>query len=385
MGFPGCRITRFCMGNAKLVLSDGTVYEGRAFGARGEIVGEVVFNTSLSGYQEILTDPSYAGQIVTMTYPHIGNYGVNPQDVESHRPWAAGFVVREWSRNPSNYRATGNLHEYLVENGIPGIEQIDTRALVKRVRSRGAMPAVLSHLDLDDDSLRAKAAAAPGMTGQDLVQRVSCAEPYDWTEGEPSEFASGNGRPAPIHRVAAVDCGIKRNILRLLVDEGFFVRVFPASASAAEILEFQPAGLFLSNGPGDPEPVHYVASTVRELLGKLPIFGICLGHQILALACGASTFKLPFGHRGGNQPVSDLTTGKVEITSQNHGFAVENRRLSDTGIELTHVNLNDQTVEGFRHRELPAFAVQYHPEASPGPHDSRHLFARFRELIESSS
>jgi len=372
------------MGTAKLVLADGTVFTGQACGAEAEISGEVVFNTSLSGYQEILTDPSYAGQIVTMTYPHIGNYGVNAEDNESSRPWVSGFVMRELARRPSNYRANGDLDTYLVENNIPGIEGIDTRALVRRVRTQGAMPAVLSQIDLDDASLRAKAAAVPGMAGQDLVQRVTCSEPYDWTEGEPREFATTGARPEPLLRVAAIDCGIKRNILRLLVDAGFAVRVFPATVTPEEILAHEPDGLFLSNGPGDPAPVQYLAATVRALLGRLPIFGICLGHQILALACGAKTYKLRFGHRGGNQPVKDLATGKVEITSQNHGFAVDSKGLEAVGLELTHLNLNDQTVEGFRHREHPAFAVQYHPEASPGPHDSRYLFGRFRELITAS-
>jgi len=372
------------MATAKLALADGTVFTGRAFGAAGEVQGEVVFNTSMTGYQEILTDPSYAGQIVVMTYPHIGNYGVNEDDVESSRPWLAGFVVRERARRPSNYRSEGDLDTYLRENGLPGIDSIDTRALVRRVRIHGAMPAVLSHEDLDDASLRAKAESAPGMAGQDLVERVTCQRAYDWTEGEPREFG-GNGRPPePPYRVAAIDCGIKRNILRLMVDEGFQVRVFPATVSPEEIEEFGPDGLFLSNGPGDPEPVHYTAATVRGLLGKLPVFGICLGHQILALACGAKTYKLKFGHRGGNQPVKDLATGKVEITSQNHGFAVRSEDLESRGLKLTHINLNDNTVEGFRHKELPAFAVQYHPEASPGPHDSRYLFARFRELIQAS-
>jgi len=366
---------------AKLVLSDGTIFTGTSFGAATEVTGEVVFNTALSGYQEVLTDPSYAGQIVTMTYPHIGNYGVNDVDGESGRPWVTGFVVRECARRPSNYRSKGSLHEYLEGHGIPGIEGIDTRALVRRVRTGGAMPAVLSAVDLDDDSLRRKAAAAPGMAGQDLVRAVSAPEPYDWTEGEPAGFATTGARPAPEYRVAAIDCGIKRNILRLLVDGGFRARVFPATARPEDILAFEPDGLFLSNGPGDPAPVDYVAATVRELLPRLPTFGICLGHQILALACGARTYKLKFGHRGGNQPVKDLSTGKVEITSQNHGFAVDAEGLRDHGLELTHVNLNDNTVEGFRHREYPAFAVQYHPEASPGPHDSRYLFTRFRELI----
>ena len=372
------------MATAKLVLSDGTIFIGTSFGASGEVTGEVVFNTAMTGYQEVLTDPSYAGQIVTMTYPHIGNYGVNAADVESRRPWVSAFVVRENARRPSSYRSEGTLHAYLEEHGIPGIEGIDTRALVRRVRIHGAMPAVLSTLDSDDESLRAKAAAAPGMDGQDLVRTVTCEAPYDWNEGEPEEFATSGPRPEPVYRVAAIDCGIKRNILRLMVDCGFAVRVFPATASAADILAFEPHGLFLSNGPGDPAPVDYVAETVRELLPQLPTFGICLGHQILALACGAETYKLKFGHRGCNQPVKDLLTGRVEITSQNHGFAVSADHLHDKGLALTHVNLNDDTVEGFRHLEYAAFAVQYHPEASPGPHDSRYLFQRFRELIEAA-
>jgi carbamoyl-phosphate synthase small subunit len=370
------------MGQAKLALSDGTIFTGTAFGAVAEMVGEVVFNTAMTGYQEVLTDPSYAGQIVVMTYPHIGNYGVNDEDVESRRPWVAGFVVRERARRPSNYRSRGDLDGYLREHGIPGIEGIDTRALVRRVRIHGAMPAVLSSVDLDDASLRRKAAAAPDMAGQDLVRTVSCDEPYGWDTGEPREFATTAARAEPVYRVAAIDCGIKRNILRLLHDAGFDVRVFPATATADEILAWKPDGVFLSNGPGDPEPVTYVADTVRALLpARIPVFGICLGNQILALACGAKTYKLKFGHRGGNQPVKDLETGKVEITSQNHGFAVESESLEAAGLVLTHVNLNDGTVEGFRHRELPAFAVQYHPEAAPGPHDSRYLFARFREII----
>ena len=373
------------MDAAKLVLADGTVFSGRAFGARTEITGEVVFNTSLSGYREGRTGPSYAGQIVTMTYPHIGNYGVNALDVESFKPWVAGFVVRDRARRASNYRSEGDLDTYLKRNGIPGIEGIDTRALVRRVRMHGAMPAVLSHVDLDDASLKKKAAAAPDMTGQDLVKDVSVDGAYDWAEGEPEEFrVARRDRPGPTYRVAAIDCGIKRNILRLLVEEGFTVRVFPARAPAAEILEWKPDGLFLSNGPGDPAAVGYVADTVKELMPRVPTFGICLGHQILGLACGARTYKLKFGHRGGNQPVKDLVTGKVEITSQNHGFAVRAEDLEKHGLELTHVNLNDGTVEGFRHKEHAAFAVQYHPEASPGPHDARYLFARFRETIATA-
>jgi len=371
------------MDPCKLALADGTVFTGAAFGARGERFGEVVFNTALTGYQEVLTDPSYAGQIVVMTYPHIGNYGINSEDGESARPWVAGFAVRERSRIASNHRSEKTLDAYLAEHGIPGIEGIDTRALVRRVRMGGAMPAVVSSVDLDDDSLREKARKAPGMAGQDLVTEVCAREAYDWTEGEPREFATTREAPGPRRRVAAMDCGIKRNILRLLVDAGFVVRVFPATAPAEEIRAFRPDGLFLSNGPGDPAAVTYAAATVRELLPELPTFGICLGHQILGLASGAKTFKLKFGHRGANQPVKDLTTGKVEITSQNHGFAVEAKDLERHGLELTHVNLNDGTVEGFRHREHRAFAVQYHPEASPGPHDSRYLFRRFRELMDA--
>jgi carbamoyl-phosphate synthase small subunit len=286
---------------------------------------------------------------------------------------------------PSNHRSEGDLGGYLKGHGIPGIEGIDTRALVRRVRMHGAMPAVLSSLDLDDASLIAKASTAPGMAGQDLVRDVSCDDPYGWDTGEPREFATTPSRAEPVYRVAAIDCGIKHNILRLLFDAGFEVKVFPAQANADEILAWDPDGVFLSNGPGDPEPVTYVADTVRNLLPqRIPTFGICLGNQILALACGAKTYKLKFGHRGGNQPVKDLETGKVEITSQNHGFAVESESLESAGLVLTHVNLNDGTVEGFRHKELPAFAVQFHPEAAPGPHDSRYLFARFRELIAQS-
>ncbi len=372
------------MGVAKLVLHDGTVFTGKAFGAKAEAVGEVVFNTAMTGYQEVLTDPSYSGQLVVMTYPHIGNYGINPADSESARPWVAGFVVRERSRIASNHRSTGDLDSYLAEHGIPGIEGIDTRALVRRVRVHGAMPAVLSSLDLDDESLRRKAAAAPGMEGCDLVEGVTCAEAYDWTEGEPRGIGPDpEPAPQPRYRLAVIDCGVKRNILRLLVDTGFQVRVFPARTTAQEIRDFAPDGLFLSNGPGDPAPVDYVAATVKELLGELPIFGICLGHQILALACGARTYKLKFGHHGANHPVRRLGTDVVEITSQNHGFAVRPEDLEGGDLELTHVNLNDRTVEGFRHTVHPAFAVQYHPEASPGPHDSRYLFARFREMIVS--
>ena len=325
-----------------------------------------------------------------MTEAH-GHTQNHPYHLVAPSPWplvgalGAGYIVRELARRPSSYRSQGSLQDYLAEHKIPGIEGIDTRALVRRVRINGAMPAVLSTTggDLDDESLRAKARKTPGMAGLDLVKRVTCNESHAWTEGEPEEFAGAGVRPGPTHRVAAIDCGIKRSIGRLLVEEGFAVRIFPATASADEIREFAPDGLFLSNGPGDPEPVEYVTRTIRELVEEIPTFGICLGHQLLARAFGARTYKLKFGHRGGNQPVKDLATSRVEITSQNHGFAVMAEDLEKNGMELTHRNLNDGTVEGFRHKRLPAFAVQYHPEASPGPHDSRHLFGRFRELIES--
>ena len=321
----------------------------------------------MAGYQEVLTDPSYAGQIVTMTYPHIGNYGVNDVDVESRKPWVAGFVVRENARRPSNYRSQGDLDSYLKEHGIPGIEGIDTRALVRRVRIHGAMPAIVSSVDLDDESLKAKAAAAPSMEGQDLVRDVTCETAYDWTEGEPKEFATTEPVDGPRYRVAALDCGIKRNILRLLVDAGFTVRVFPATASPEEIRAFQPDGMFLSNGPGDPAAVTYVADTVRELVPELPTFGICLGNQILALACGARTFKLKFGHRGGNQPVKDLATGKVEITSQNHGFR-RARRGPREGRPRTHARQPQrQHSRGVPAHEVPGVRRAIPPRGVPGP------------------
>lgn len=371
---------------AKLALEDGTVFTGTSFGACGEVDGEVVFNTSMTGYQEILTDPSYRGQIVTMTYPEIGNYGVNDDDLESHRAHLAGFVVRENSRIASNFRSRGNLEEFLKENGIVAIAGIDTRALVRRIRTLGAMKGIVSTIDDDDQSLVAKAVASPGLVGRDLVKEVTPDVSRTWT-CELSPWAvfesSVNSNLGPIRRVVALDYGMKWNIARHLTSQGFQVTILPAFASAEQILALAPDGVFLSNGPGDPEPLYYAIQTIRDLLGKVPIFGICLGHQLLSLACGAKTFKLKFGHRGANQPVLNLDNGKIEITAQNHGFAVEESTLPEC-LEITHRNINDNTIAGVRHREHPAFSVQYHPEASAGPHDSNYLFNRFRELIESA-
>jgi carbamoyl-phosphate synthase small subunit len=366
---------------AKLALEDGTVYTGRAFGARAETFGEVVFNTSMTGYQEVLTDPSYKGQIVAMTYPHIGNYGINAEDQESQRPHVEGFVVRELSRVPSNFRSHGDLDSYLAENNIPGLEGIDTRALVRRLRVRGTMTGVLSALDLDDASLVHKARTSPGIVGRDLVREVVPERPFTWGEGFTSPFASAlmPARPAK-HHVVAVDFGMKWNILRCLVQAGCRVTVVPGTASAEQILAYRHDGIFLSNGPGDPSALGYAVQTVRGLIGKRPLFGICLGHQLLGQALGARTFKLKFGHRGANQPVLHERTGRVEITTQNHGFAVDLRTLP-ADVEPTHVNLNDQTNEGFRHRRMPLFSVQYHPESSAGPHDSCYLFEDFCKLM----
>jgi carbamoyl-phosphate synthase small subunit len=371
-----------------LALADGTVFRGRAFGARAEAEGELVFNTSMTGYQEILTDPSYEGQLVAMTYPHIGNVGVNRQDVESRRPWVRGFVVREYTGAPSSWRAEESLGDYLARHGIPGIDGIDTRALVRHLRDHGAQEAVLSSVDLDAERLVRRAKASPGLIGRDLVRVVTCAEPYDWTEG-PWRLTGGHAtaaecaaaRGARPLRVVAYDFGIKQNILRNLVGAGCTARVVPATTSAADVLAEHPDGVFLSNGPGDPDAVAGAPATVAALLGRVPVFGICLGHQIMGLALGGRTFKLKFGHHGGNQPVKDLTTGKVEITAQNHGFAVDPDSLGDRA-EVTHLNLNDRTVEGIVINGARAFSVQYHPEASPGPHDASYLFRRFVDLME---
>jgi carbamoyl-phosphate synthase small subunit len=373
---------------ALLALEDGTVYEGTAFGASAGRDGEVVFTTSMTGYQEILTDPSYCGQIVTMTYPLIGNYGVNEEDLESDRIWARAFVVREMSRVPSSHRSTGRLEDWLEREGVPGIEGVDTRALTRRIREVGAMRGAISCTETDRDALVDRARASPRMEGQDLVKEVTRSQPESWGDGfgpfgRPFGLAAGEERETL--RVVAVDYGVKLNILRNLVDAGFDVTVVPGDSTAEEILARGPDGVFLSNGPGDPVAVTYGIQCVTDLVGKVPLFGICLGHQIMGLALGASTFKLKFGHRGGNQPVKDLTTDKVEVTSQNHGFAVDPAFFESGEVELTHVNLNDGTVEGLMHRDHPAFSVQYHPEASPGPHDATYLFARFRKLIETGA
>jgi carbamoyl-phosphate synthase small subunit len=365
---------------AKLALEDGTVYTGRSFGAAGETFGEVVFNTSMTGYQEVLTDPSYKGQIVTMTYPLIGNYGINPDDRESRRPQVEGFVVRELTRVPSNFRSQGSLDDYLGDNGVLGLEGIDTRALVRRLRVRGSMTGVLSTTDLDDASLVHKARTSPNIVGRDLVRAVVPEQAFPWAEGFTSPFVTYLPRRPATHHVVALDFGMKQNILRCLVQVGCRVTVLPGTATADDVLAQRPDGIFLSNGPGDPAAVTYGIETIRRLVGKKPMFGICLGHQLLGLALGAETFKLKFGHRGANQPVLNQRTNHVEITTQNHGFAVRTDTLP-ADLEPTHINLNDHTLEGMRHRRHPVFSVQYHPEASAGPHDSCYLFEEFRRLM----
>lgn len=373
---------------AKLALDDGTIWTGEAFGARGEVVGEVVFNTSMTGYQEILTDPSYRGQIVTMTYPQIGNYGVNEEDVENVLPRLSGFIARANSRVASNFRATGLLQDYLARHGIIGLTDIDTRALVRRIRRFGAMKGILSSTELDDAKLVERAKASPGLVGRDLVREVVPEGASSWEQGL-SPWARLAGVQKPEHasegpHVVALDFGMKWNIPRHLRDLGCRVTILPGTVTAREVLTLKPDGVFLSNGPGDPEPVDYAIRTIGALIGQVPIFGICLGHQLLALASGGKTFKLKFGHRGANQPVLNLETGRVEITAQNHGFAVEEDTLPPS-LTVTHRNLNDQTIAGLRHATAAAFSVQYHPEASAGPHDSWYLFEQFRQLIAQTA
>lgn len=369
---------------AKLALEDGTIFTGKSFGAEGEIDGEVVFNTSMTGYQEILTDPSYRGQIVTMTCPEIGNVGTNSVDLENQSPHLSGFIVKENSQVYSNFRADQSLHDFMSKNGVIGIEGIDTRALVRRLRMQGAMNGVLSTVDLDDESLIAKAEQSLGLVGRDLVREVLPAQPTGWSEtlSEWWHFDRDSNSPdtdnAP--HVVALDFGMKWNIARHLVDQGCRVTILPGTSSVDEVLSHHPDGIFLSNGPGDPEPLYYAIETIRGLFGKAPIFGICLGHQLLSLAAGAKTFKMKFGHRGANHPILNLDSKKVEITTQNHGFAVSDEELPEC-LEVTHRNLNDNTIAGVRHLQYPAFSVQYHPEASAGPHDSQYLFKQFREML----
>jgi len=379
---------------AILALEDGRVWRGRGFGARAEVVGEVVFNTAMTGYQEILTDPSYSGQIVTMTYPLIGNYGTNHEDAESDRVFAEGLIVRELSRTVSSWRASSSLEDYLLAAGVPGISDIDTRSLVRHIRERGSMRGCLTTGQSSEATAIARARNAPTMIGLDLASRVSCREPYEWTDDQSSAYGSpsllharggahNGAKSKPRFHVVAYDFGLKHNSLRSIVSMGCRVTVVPAHTSAADVTDLNPDGVWLSNGPGDPEPLTGVVANLRKLIGRFPIFGICLGHQLMGLALGGRTYKLPFGHHGGNHPVKDLTTGRVEITAQNHGFAVAADSLP-AECEITHINLNDNTVEGLRHRALPIYSVQYHPEAGPGPHDAAYLFDRFLDVMEQN-
>ena len=365
-----------------MLLEDGTVFEGTSFGAKGQKCGEVVFNTSMAGYQEILTDPSYHEQIITMTYPLIGNYGTNKADTESRKIFARGLIVKENCDYPSSWRNTQSLTDYLKANNVAGLEGIDTRALVKHIRIAGAMRGIISSTEFGITSLKKKLQQYPSLVGRDIVKDVTGKKSYCWDKGVIDVLNNREIRPDKKYRIVAFDYGIKHNILRLLRSHGCDVYVTPAVTTAKEVLAQKPDGVFLSNGPGDPAPVSYAIKTIQELLGKVPIFGICLGHQLLALALGAKTYKLKFGHRGANHPVQNLRTGKIEITCQNHGFCVDMDSLNNKAVELTHLNLNDNTIEGIRCKERPAFSVQYHPEASPGPHDSNYLFETFTKLMD---
>lgn len=367
---------------AKLVLEDGRVYEGRSFGADGETTGEIVFNTSMTGYQEILSDPSYAGQMIVMTYPHIGNYGINPADFESQKPHIRAFIVREHCDRPSNWRSEESLSELFQRHGIMGIGGIDTRALTRHIRTCGAMRAILSTADDSTERLLEKVRQSPTMVGANLVDGVTCREAYTWTDRNAEEWQYRENIDEERNlRIAVYDFGVKNNILRKFAERGCTLRVFPSHTRAEEILKWNPDGVFLSNGPGDPEAVDYVIPEIQKLAENKPMFGICLGQQLLGIALGGKTYKLKFGHRGANHPVKNLDTGIIEITSQNHGFTVDPDSLDRNEIELTHWNLYDGTLEGFRHKTRPLFSVQYHPEASPGPHDSDYLFNRFLESM----
>lgn len=363
-----------------VALEDGTVFEGFSFGAEGVNSGEVVFNTSMTGYQEILTDPSYAGQIITMTYPLIGNYGTNPDDVESRGVFARGFIVREYCDYPSNHSSTMSLGQYLKEHNLPGVTDIDTRALTRKIRETGAMRGVIAAGDYSKEELVEMAKNSPSLVGQDLVKTVTCEAPYDFEEYCPWM----EGKPEIKYNVAVYDFGVKKNILRALCSIGCKVKVYPASTPAATVLADNPDGVFLSNGPGDPEAVSYAVDNIKEIFGKVPLMGICLGHQLIALALGGKTYKLKFGHRGANHPVRDQKTMKVEITSQNHGFCVDMESFPADAAEITHINLNDNTAEGISHNTYPVFSVQHHPEAAAGPHDALYLFGRFIEMMDES-
>jgi carbamoyl-phosphate synthase small subunit len=369
---------------AILALEDGRIFRGEGYGARGECSGEVVFNTSLSGYQEIFTDPSYAGQIVVLTNPQIGNYGTNAADAEAGKPYIEGLIVREFSAVSSNWRSERVADEYLERYNVPVLSEVDTRALVRHLRNHGVMRGVISTIETDEAVLVAKARALPKMDGTDLASVVSTATPYTWQPPAYNPLRPNEAAATPdcdLH-VVAYDYGIKRNILQMLGEQGCRVTVVPARTSADDVLALSPDGVFLSNGPGDPEPLNYAVEAIRALAGKTPVFGICLGHQLVGMALGGRTFKLKYGHHGGNHPVKQIATGRVEITSQNHNYAVDPDSLNSNDVDLTHINLNDQTLEGLRHRSMPLFSVQYHPEASPGPHDSHYLFGEFRKMMD---